>query len=319
MPQNLPEIVRPRRPLQLRRSGRVSFGAGIHQRAEDYKPGVARGLGKAIHLELPPSWDVHDQGERGACVAHATMACLEYFLFRKTRELTQLSAQFVHFKMRALQKRRHVVSDRTWLWEAAEVLENEGICLQAQCAYDPFLWPFGADGAPPTTAALKSAAKRRFKACVIEVAKRQDFSAADHVYGVLQKGYAAAVAIPVQPLMLSPGLTNWTKRMGQYHGIVVDPNGDCPEGHAVCIIGYLKNSKVTGGGWFVCRNSWGLQWASEAHAGEPFAIKDLPGRGYGVISAEYLNTLCSEIFTICEATPPSDKTRGPKLENGSAT
>jgi len=102
----------------------------------------------------------------------------------------------------------------------------------------------------------------------------------------------------VQVLPLSSGVTNWTRRLGRYHGIVADPEGDCIEGHAVCIIGYLKDPKVAGGGWFICRNSWGLEWASEANAAQPFAIPGLPGRGYGVISVEYLDTHCSEIFTV---------------------
>ena len=287
--------------LRLRRSQRALFGAGIHKRTQPPTLGVPLELGDSVLLDLPDSWDIHDQGARGACVAHAAIACLEYHVFRETNVLTPLSEQFIHFKMRELQLQQHIVSDRTWLSEATKVLETQGVCLQSECLYSPFPGPNGDAGDPPSAEAIKSAQTRKFAAKVLEHPEDNGVLPAVFVVERLRCGQAAAISIPVQVLPLSNGVTNWTKRLGRYFGIVADPGGDCPDGHAVCIVGYLKDHSAAGGGWFVCRNSWGLEWASEAQSEQPFAVSALSGRGYGVISAAYLNSLCSEIFTVSGA------------------
>jgi hypothetical protein len=284
--------------LRLRRARRVPFGAGIHSRKRPPAPARSRDLGDGVLLDLPNGWDIHDQGARGACVAHAAVACLEYFAFKTTGILTPLSEQFVHFQMRKEQLQQGIVSDRTWLAEAAHVLKSQGICLQSECLYDPFLGPLGADGAPPSPEAIKSAKTRKFRTTVIDRPEDHDISPATYVVDHLRTGFPVAVSIPVRVLPASSGLTNWTKRLARFHGIVADPDGECAEGHAVCIVGYMTDAEAAGGGWLVCRNSWGLEWASEAHAEQPFAIKRLPGRGYGVMSVGYLDTLCSEVFTV---------------------
>jgi C1A family cysteine protease len=284
--------------LRLRRLRRMSFGAGIHERGTPRPTRENRDLGETTILELPNDWDIHDQGERGACVAHAAVACLEYFVFKQTRRLTSFSEQFVHFNMRKLQKEQGIVSDRTWLSEARDVLQTSGICLQSECLYDPFVGPLGLDGAEPSSSARSSAEHHRFESRVVDHPEDHGIIPSEFIVESLHNGYPVAVSIPVQVLRSSFGVTNWTTRLGRFHGIVADPDGDCPDGHAVCIVGYLRDPRGAGGGWFVCRNSWGLEWASEAFSDQPFAIKDLPGRGYGVMSAKYIDTLCSEIFTI---------------------
>jgi len=144
MPYDHPES------LRLRRLRRAPFGAGITKRnnpTTSRASAVVRNLDQIPLLDRPPVWDIHDQGERGACVAHAAVACLEHYLFRQTGALTPLSEQFLHFKMRKLQRQQDNPSDRTWLYEAQEVLAEHGICLRSECRYDPFLTPpHGTDG-----------------------------------------------------------------------------------------------------------------------------------------------------------------------------
>jgi hypothetical protein len=296
MPQEVASV-RPE-SLRMRRLRRMTFGAGINEHSKFPRTVESRHLGETIVLERPNGWDIHDQGERGACVAHAAVACLEYFVFKKTGKLISFSEQFVHFNMRKLQHNRGNSGDRTWLKTARDVLRFDGICLEAECLYDPFLEPLGLDGAEPSSSAKSSAEEHKFEAHVIEHPEGEGTIPSEFIVRSLHDGYPVAISIPVQVLRSSFGVTNWTTRLGRFHGIVAEPEGDCPDGHAVCIVGYLQDSQASGGGWFICRNSWGLEWASEAFSAQPFAIKDLPGRGYGVMSARYLDTLCSEIFTI---------------------
>jgi C1A family cysteine protease len=291
----------PPESLRLRRRQRIVFGAHVHKHATPWKEVVAEDLGDTFILDLPNDWPIHDQGERGACVAHAAVACLEYFVFRESGTLTSFSEQFIHYTMRQLQRRERIVSDRTWLRTARDVLRSDGICLESECLYDPFLGKLGLDGAEPSPAARDSAGRYRFDTTLIERPEDCATAPAAYIVSVLRKSRAVAVSIPIQVLPSSFGVTNWTIQLGRYHGIVADPTGDCPDGHAVCIIGYLQDRRPPGGGWFVCRNSWGLEWSSEANcSSQPFAIRTLPGRGYGVLSVRYVNTHVSEIMTIKE-------------------
>jgi hypothetical protein len=296
MPQEVGSV-RPE-SLRMRRIRRLTFGAGVNVHSNVPRTVERCDLGETIILELPDGWDIHDQGERGACVAHAAVACLEHFVFKKTGKLISFSEQFVHFTMRKRQRDQGEFSDRTWLKTARHVLRTDGVCLEAECLYDPFLEPLGLDGAEPSPGARSSAEQYKFESRVVEHPEAEGIIPSQSIVGSLHDGYPVAISIPVQVLRSSFGLTNWTTRLGRFHGIVADPDGDCADGHAVCIVGYLRDSSDSGGGWFVCRNSWGLEWASEAFSAQPFAIKALPGRGYGVMSARYIDTLCSELFTV---------------------
>jgi hypothetical protein len=290
----------PPESLRLRRRQRIVFRAHIHEHATPWKQCAAEDLGETIILKRPDDWPIHDQGERGACVAHAAVACLEYFVYHESGTLTSFSEQFIHYNMRQWQRREGNDSDRTWLRTAREVLRSDGICLESECLYDPFLGKLGLDGAEPSEAARRSAGRYRFDATVIERPGHCTTTApAAYIAGALHESRAVAVSIPVQVLPLSFGVTNWTIQLGRYHGIVADPTGDCPDGHAVCILGYLQDRRAPGGGWFICRNSWGLEWSSESdYSCQPFAIRGLPGRGYGVLSVRYVNTHVSEIMTV---------------------
>jgi len=276
------------------------LGARIHQ--PDNKPWKkieTEDLGGSVRLALPEDWPIHDQGQRGACVAHAAVACLEYFVFSQTGRLIPFSEQFIHYTMRQQQYREGNFSDRTWLKTASEVLPTRGICLEEECRYDPLLGEFGFDGPEPSAAARESAQRHKFTTKLIERPEHCHMSPAAHIVDHLREGHAVAIAIPVQVLPLSFGMTNWTTALGRFHGIVRDPTGDCPDGHAVCILGYLRDRQAPGGGWFVFRNSWGLEWSSETgRSSQPFASRELPGRGYGALSVGYVNTHVSELLTI---------------------
>jgi hypothetical protein len=291
---------RRRRPRMVFDARIHALGAHIHRPDKPWRTIETEDLGESVRLPLPKDWPIHDQGQRGACVAHAAVACLEHFVFARSGRLIPFSEQFIHYTMRQLQYGERNCSDRTWLRTARDVLRADGVCLEAECPYDPNLGRFGFDGEPPSAAASDSARRYRFETELIE---RPDYCdhmvPAAYIVDHLRAGQAVAISIPVQVLPLSFGMTNWTTPLGRYHGIVRDPSGDCPDGHAICILGYRQDRRAPGGGWFIFRNSWGLEWSSETgNTSQPFAPRDLPGRGYGVLSVGYVNTYVSELLTV---------------------
>jgi hypothetical protein len=72
-----------------------------------------------------------------------------------------------------------------------------------------------------------------------------------------------------------------------------------PSGHAVCILGFVRDLTEKQGGWFIFRNSWGLGWAADApDANEPVQV---PRAGYGALAAGHVEEAVWEIL----APPPA--------------
>lgn len=291
----------------LRRARLRQFGAQVgapHPRAAEDAPARCD-----RPLDVMPSavWPVRWQGERGACVAMAAAACAEHAVFLATGALPALSPQFIDFQTRGQQRDEGIFSSRVWLAEAAKVLAEQGVCEEADCPYDPAMTARRPNGVPPTDAARRIARRRCFTVRNWDV-RQGDRHAAGWALAGLAAGQAVAMAIPVQAEPLdADGLDNWNVPLSWSHGRIADPltpwnpaprDGPLAEGHAVCLTGYTPHAAAPGGGWFIVRNSWGLGWASEVPSAQPFAIAQLPGRGYGAISARYVNSFCSELMTL---------------------
>lgn len=271
-------------------------------------------------LKLPPDWTVRFQGERGTCVPEAAAACAEYELYRNCLPVVELSAQFIHYKIKKMQLRHNFYSDRDWLYEAASVLSRDGVSADADHPYDPSL-PANLIGPAPSDEATRKAEELRFNTTVLDFVRAdgrargdssgdgrpEKTSPVDWIVGQLCNRKSVAMTIPVQNMPPgSDGPDNWTTRVARMVGVVADPRLPwCPapkhfppaEGHAVCIVGFVPDGNKPPG-WFIFRNSWGIDWASEVPSAQPFAIKDLPGRGYGAISAGYVDRFCSELMTL---------------------
>jgi hypothetical protein len=63
--------------------------------------------------------------------------------------------------------------------------------------------------------------------------------------------------------------------------MTVPPKADVSDGHSVDLVGYRKDSKYPGGGYFVIRNSWGKSWGDE---------------GYGYMPFSYLKAYCNDLL-----------------------
>lgn len=266
-------------------------------------------LGPSCTVRLPSDWPVRSQGDRGTCVAHAAIACTELTRFQMTDWIEPLSEEYIQYRIRQRQRETGGLRGRAWLHEAGDILERNGAPTAAACPYHLFADDGGLDDTPPSSAAEAEARARLFPTDVIDDAARQDKTTAQFLHWLLAHGVPAAISFPIHqredPVR---GGTNWTTPIARSHGIVADPpwdfdprpeGGTMAAGHAVCLVGYLRDPKVRGGGWFMFRNSWGLSWASEAGSSvQPYAIPQLPGRGWGVMSAAYVNTFCSEVLAL---------------------
>ena len=97
--------------------------------------------------------------------------------------------------------------------------------------------------------------------------------------------------------------TSWTEPLtwqtGVLPNIAQDEEPVSESGHAVCVVGFQEASKPTrgnGGGWFIFRNSWGVDFGADAPT---FNWPDedeprIPARGYGAVSARCVDDLCWE-------------------------
>ena len=273
---------------------------------------------QAIRLDrqIAHQWPVRDQFGRGTCVAFATLAALELVEACQTDlPPERLSEQFFH----------HTMVDRYPLANdvAAEVPEGGVLLHQAWLAlahrgvlgaeHAPYrIARFNVGERPEHVAELEALAEQKVRmpkaygtiGAPTEMDARHvaritpDTQTEQTVLGFLKAGLPVAVGLP---LFGHPsGLTNWTMPAAMRSGVVLCPEdagapaleGPRDEGHVVCVTGFLPDPSEPLGGWFVFRNSWGLEFAS--HATIPSDEISAGTRGYGLLSATHINAHCWE-------------------------
>jgi hypothetical protein len=266
-----------------------------------------------------PDWLARIQGQRQTCVAFAVAACIE--LLRadgKTatgKDFEPLSPQFLYWHMRRLgdldsEKPPGWQTGATKLGHANKVLAENGICRWSTCHYDDRLAPGEAiEGPEPDPAAEREAAESYFSKSAYQEFRDPDNrqgGAAQIVYDHLRQNRPAAIAIPVFYSTDDRLETNWDNPVTTNSGKVVDPaegwearkddpNGP-PPGHAVCVIGFQPDDREPTGGWFIFRNSRGMNWAAHLDP-EKRNNPRVPARGYGAVSATYIERYCWEILS----------------------
>lgn len=88
-----------------------------------------------------------------------------------------------------------------------------------------------------------------------------------------------------------PTPDNWSTASGFVYGTVLDPPpvSIVVGGHAVAITGFMPDREEHKGGYFIVRNSWGVEWGANAPA------RGLPEPGYGRVSATYVDNFLWEM------------------------
>ncbi|MEM7254698.1 MAG: C1 family peptidase [Pseudomonadota bacterium] len=263
------------------------------------------------------SWPAEFQGKRNTCVAFAVKSCLELQIARKSESNPKLlSAQFLYYHMRKSdpdQTPPGWCTGATKLGYARSVLAENGICVEADRTYD-----LDAEGDGPAPSPQAEAAAVKYpEGCYADypsVDKRPTRGVARQVYDQLNT-HQRPVAIALLMFKTNGGQTNWTfddPTMTQDpwdSGIVRGPGepkavnivGETVYeslealGHAVCVIGFQQDPEEATGGWFIFRNSWGMDFANRFQS--MGAVPRVPAAGFGAISATYVDNYCWEWFS----------------------
>jgi hypothetical protein len=256
-------------------------------------------------------WAVRDQSpHESACVGFAVAAAMERVTLGQAQAApAPLSALFVYQRIPVRFPKDPFVPVQagprldgpTRLSEAAEILRSEGICARPA-------WP---DTVPPNArpgpAELQQATPGRRAATGYWDLDPERFirpqGVARVILDLLQQGRPVVVTLPeYRDKAAPPKVTNWRNPHAYPTGIVsVPPPGWelAPSGHAVCILGFVRDLTEARGGWFIFRNSWGLGWAADApDANEPVQV---PRAGYGALAAGHVEEAVWEIL----APPPA--------------
>lgn len=256
-------------------------------------------------------WELGDQTGHPSCVGFVVAACVELmrarssggmpfvpqspiFLYRKIREATWPGPPPPDWDEGAVK-----------LGQAARILETVGICsLERWPANNPALNPSGADA----TAAEAEAMVNR-----ISGHQYLDWGTVDprhnvalSLYTELAAGRPVGVTLP--EFRVEHGdWPDWHSTAALATGEVPDPETEVQmSGHAVCLIGFQPSATEPMGGYFLFRNSWGTEWATDAPNGPPERTPYVPTPGYGTISATHLERYASEMLSLAlPAVPPA--------------
>jgi hypothetical protein len=217
---------------------------------------------------------VRDQGERGTCVAFASVALREFLLAQPD----ELSPQFLYWGCKELDG---LPDAGTYIHTAMSVFAQYGVCQEAVWPYNPKQTDSEGQGPPPR------GARESAQSCRLPSARTVEPGLILHYKHVLA-GEHGADGMPVTFGVLV--FDSWyksaeTNRTGK---ITLPLPGEEPAGgHAMCVVGYVDDATVPGGGYFIVRNSWGAQWASDS----PEAA------GHALMPYDYVERFAMEAFT----------------------
>lgn len=219
-------------------------------------------------------WPIKQQGQRGTCVAHAMISCIEHHRRNGQNPPDDHSEQFLFWAAKQFDPDP---TDGTSHDFAMAALKQLGCCDEAA-------WPYvGTTAAtvhqgPPPPAAVHAAGKALHGGGGMSAP-----SNAAALYLQLQNG-PVSIGVPVFVSLSDPSKTNWNVGGMMQEGIVAEPapNSVVGGGHAVCVVGFEPDPTEAGGeGWFIFRNSWGNQFGQKLPV--PGAGSYGPEVGYGQI------------------------------------
>jgi hypothetical protein len=262
------------------------------------------------------SWPVEDQSPRQTCVAFAATACIELLRAGQGTVFAPLSPQFLYWHIRthpwAGDPPPGWAEGAIKLGYAKEILAVNGICGWTVCPYVAQLAPAEPLQGPMPTASAEAEglANRIPNGFYVDYPNPDPASRptgiARRIYDILAQHRPVAISLPVFYLSPAGSLTTWNNPQTTASGQVRDPppgaavssnsTGPGTPGHAVCVIGFQPDVDELTGGWFIFRNSMGNDWADalDAENTVPPVVK---ARGYGAISASYVEHCCWEVFS----------------------
>jgi hypothetical protein len=206
-----------------------------------------------------------DQGQRGTCVAFASLAYLEAVLSNTSSAPRPLSEQFFYWACK--EEDGHPNDEGTDLDAARHVLGKRGACLGKTWKYEPLpVGPSEGQGPPPKGAETEA----------------RSFTTTSHKQKLADLALLRERLDKEKPFVLGVlTFSSWDYPAVADTGEITMPlPGSLPDGgHAVCVVGYELRKGIPGGGAFIFRNSWGEKWAR---------AKGRFGGGYGTLAFEYV-------------------------------
>ncbi|MBK9294637.1 MAG: C1 family peptidase [Oligoflexia bacterium] len=242
--------------------------------------------------EIPAKFDliqfqtpVKDQGDRGSCVAFASVALVESLYKVKNRQNIDLSEQYAYWASKAVNKiapfsdgsyplpflrsvaQNGVPAEQAWPYEKTPWFENPSFpdCVKANQTNPEQLPTHCVTNGNPAQAVMSASKIKITNPHAVP-------SSAEAIVGFLRKGVVVEIGADVYKKAWS----FHNKTSPQYFlGVVTmpQPGDELIGGHAVLLVGYDMDQKV-----FIFKNSWGTQkWASKS-----------PIPGYGTIPFDYV-------------------------------
>jgi len=224
--------------------------------------------------QMPP---VGDQGNRGTCVAFASLSAYEHALTR-AGAMHDLSEQYLYWNCKKNDGLSHVSG--TYLGVAFPLLQRDGCCLEETWPYQPDVSPGNETQGPPPPGAQFTALSFRLPSYRALAAT----SVPDFLAG-LRAGGVVSFSIPV--------FNSWYRSVAvAYSGTITMPiPGEVRVGgHALCAVGCveLPGQPEIGGGRFIVRNSWGIRWGMNSSYGV----------GYGTLPYSYVARFGVEAYSV---------------------
>ncbi len=237
---------------------------------------INRGEGLFVVPNYSDAGSVFNQGQRGTCVANATVTLLDFL----TKE--NYSRQFLHHQCKMLDGSPN--TGGTYLEIAAKVLSLEllkdyGCVDEDSWGYNPFEDSTEHQGPPPE----KSFNGQRFVGK--EIAYVRESSSVKDIITLLSGSNVAKPVPVVIGVTLYSSFNNYSSQRTGWVTMPL-PGESIIGGHAMLIVGYNQEQKL-----FLVRNSWGFDWAVENKWGYP---------GHAIIPFAYIKKYLHAGFSVTE-------------------
>ena len=253
-----------------------------------------------------PLWPPRDQLGQGTCIGFAAGGAMERaWMAPGARAPALLSAIYLYNRSRA-----HLPPGRQPVGAAngASRLEGvkfglpvDGVCPEPD-------WPDGTPPHQPPSAAAMAKAVRTDRLAYWDLSPKRVIrpaGVARVVFDLLAAGVPVAAAAPLfRDPAAAPGQDNWNYDYAAFSGKVADPQPGWQRldlGHAVAVLAFQADATEPSGGWFIFRNSRGIGWATNPDIAGIGPL--VPERGYGAMSATYMETHVWELLAVLPGHP----------------